>query len=94
MNYATATFFMIYAMLALGYEKHAPSIIRAFNGLKGMLCHSNSHLQNSPSTIWDTALLSYSLPEAGLVHAEPSTRAANHYLVRHQQTKYGDWAVT
>lgn len=94
LNYATATFFMIYAMLALGYEKHAPSILRAFNGLKGMLCDSNSHLQNSPSTIWDTALLSYTLQEAGIVHAVRSTRAANHYLVRHQQTKYGDWAIT
>ena len=94
LNYATATFFMIYAMLALGYEKNAPAILRAFYALKGMVWDPESHLQNSPSTIWDTALLSLSIQEAGLAYAVPAARQANHYLVNHQQTKYGDWSIT
>lgn len=94
LNYATATFFMIYAMLALGYEKSAPAILRAFHALKGMVWYSESHLQNSPSTIWDTALLSYTLQETDSVHTATATELANHYLVNHQQTKYGDWSIT
>ncbi|WP_347549171.1 prenyltransferase/squalene oxidase repeat-containing protein [Pseudalkalibacillus hwajinpoensis] len=91
-NYATATFFMIYAMLAIGYERHSNPILNAMNGLKGMFCLNESHLQNSPSTIWDSALLSYVLQEAGMAQSSPSILKVTYYLLQHQQTKPGDWA--
>ncbi len=93
LNYATATFFMIYAMLALGYEKQSPVILRAIDGLKGMLCLSENHIQNSPSTIWDTALITHTLQEAGLSSVDPIIMKASEYLGRNQHTKFGDWAM-
>jgi sporulenol synthase len=59
-SYASATFFMIYALLALGYEKKAPIIKRSVDGLKQLITSKSGgvHLENSTSTIWDTALIS------------------------------------
>ncbi|MGB8001973.1 MAG: prenyltransferase/squalene oxidase repeat-containing protein [Anaerobacillus sp.] len=93
-NYATATFFMIYALLALGYEKHSSAILHAMSGLKRMLCLSDSHLQNSPSTVWDTALLSSALQDAGLSKDSVSIVKANEFLQCKQHSKIGDWVLT
>ncbi|WP_270179690.1 terpene cyclase/mutase family protein [Alkalihalobacillus sp. CinArs1] len=93
-NYATATFFMIYAMLALGYDRHSPTIMNAMNGLKKMVWKSESHLQNSPSTMWDTALMSCVLDEAGVSYESPMRINSANYLLHHQQDRKGDWAIT
>ncbi|MFD3445696.1 squalene--hopene cyclase [Microbacteriaceae bacterium 4G12] len=94
-SYASATFYMIYALLALGYEKTAPIIQQAIAGMKTYAWQTDQgiHIQNSPSTIWDTALLSYALQEAGISFADPMIEVANYYLRKKQQNKYGDWAV-
>lgn len=94
-SYATSTFYMIYALLALGYEKES-SIIQ--NAMKGMFeyiikTREGLHLQNSPSTIWDTALLSYSLQEAGMSEKHPTIQKASKYLLSKQQSLKGDWAI-
>ena len=52
-----------------------------------------SHLQNSPSTVWDTALLSYALQEAQVPKASKVIHNASAYLLRKQQTKKVDWSV-
>ncbi|MCP8969169.1 squalene--hopene cyclase [Ectobacillus ponti] len=94
-SYASSTFYMIYALLALGYETVSPVIQRAVKGLRSMLYETNRgwHLQNSPSTVWDTALLSYALQEAGVSADDPMIAAASRYLAGKQHTKQGDWAV-
>ena len=50
-------------------------------------------MQNSPSTIWDTALLSYALQEAQVPKASKVIQNASAYLLRKQQTKKVDWSV-
>ncbi|MDG4656814.1 squalene--hopene cyclase [Ectobacillus antri] len=94
-SYATSTFYMIYALLALGYKPDAPVIVKAMQGLVSYLFHTEKglHLQNSPSEVWDTALLSYSLQEAGVPSHDPMIRAANAYLVHKQHNKMGDWSI-
>lgn len=62
-SYATASFYMIYALLALGHSLQSSIIQNAITGITSYIwkMESGNHLQNSPSTVWDTALLSYAL---------------------------------
>lgn len=74
-GYFSATFLMIYALLSLGYEKYHPVIVKAVHGLKSLSCLTNEgtiHIQNFTSTVWDTALISHALQEAGLCVANPT----------------------
>ncbi|MFE5322188.1 squalene--hopene cyclase [Paenibacillus sp. NPDC056579] len=94
-SYATSTLLMIMALLALGYEKRHPVITAAVQGLMTMVWSfdGRSHLQNSPSTIWDTALLSDALQRAGTSPDSPTIRRANAFLLTKQQHKLGDWSL-
>lgn len=94
-SYASSTFLMIYALMALGYSKHDPIIQKAIEGLKTLICRTNgyTHLQNSTSTIWDTALLSYAIQEAGVSPRSLTIQKANQYLLSRQQDRYADWSL-
>jgi sporulenol synthase len=94
-SYSTCTLLMILCLLALGYDKNHPTINAAMSGLYSMLWNMNGkiHLQNSPSTVWDTALLAAALQQAGTSPEHPSIAKAVHYLRGMQQSKLGDWSV-
>lgn len=94
-SYASATFMMIFGLLALGYEKRHPVIEKAVRGIKDSACRAGTtvHIQNSLSTVWDTALLSHALLRAGLSPAHPVVRRAGAYLLSRQHRKRGDWAI-
>ncbi|MEC0238293.1 prenyltransferase/squalene oxidase repeat-containing protein [Paenibacillus dokdonensis] len=83
-SYASATFFMIYALLSTGYKPDSPVISHAMKGLLSFVTQTDSgelHMQNSPSTVWDTALASYTLQEAGLSAADETVQRAAVYLL-------------
>lgn len=92
-SYATSTLLMILALRALGYSPRHDAIAQAVEGLKGMLCRDADpvFLQNSPSEVWDTALLSSALQEAGMAADHPAIRRANAYVLALQHRKAGDW---
>jgi sporulenol synthase len=94
-SYATSTFLMILALLAIGYDKRHAVIRNAVQGLRAMVCRGAQpiFLQNAPSTVWDTALLSSALQEAGADANSPMIRRANAYLLAKQHRKPGDWLV-
>ncbi|WP_407948921.1 terpene cyclase/mutase family protein [Peribacillus faecalis] len=94
-SYASASFYMIYALMALGYEKQHPIFQKAIKGILDYATDTRNgiHIQNSPSTVWDTALLSYALQEAGMSINHPTIIKANQYLLRKQQRQRGDWIV-
>ncbi|SDZ11151.1 prenyltransferase/squalene oxidase repeat-containing protein [Bacillus sp. 166amftsu] len=94
-SYASATFYMIYALLALGHSIQSPLISKAVLGLKSYIWNMDKglHLQNSPSTVWDTALLSYSLQEAGVTHDNKMIQTATGYLLQKQHKEKKDWSV-
>jgi len=95
-SYATSTLLMILALLSLGYDKRHRTVMAAVQGLLSMVWHFNengtAHLQNSPSTTWDTALLSYAMQRAGVAPEHPAVRKANAYLLGKQQSRLGDWS--
>lgn len=94
LSYASTTILMVYGLLALGYDKQSIVILRAIEGLKSLIWEDKQtfHLQNSPSAVWDTALMSYALLESGKANDDPSLRTAASYLLKKQQDKSGDWA--
>lgn len=94
-SYASSTFFSISALLALGYERNNPTIIKALEGIKSFYMKTDDgyHLQNSPSTVWDTALLTYALQEAGVSAKESVIQQATAYLLNKQHEKVGDWNI-
>lgn len=94
-SYASATFFMIYALLALGYKKDSPVINKAVSGLSSLIDKRGelSHLENSTSTVWDTGLISYTLQQAGMSSESIPIKKATKYLLTKQHTKKGDWQV-
>ncbi|MCP3738975.1 squalene--hopene cyclase [Rossellomorea sp. BNER] len=95
-SYVTSTFFMIYSLLALGYAKNHPIIIKAIQGLKShqYKLKIGVHIQNSPSDIWDTALISYALQVAGIETQSSTIVRSSSYLLKQQHSKIGDWALT
>lgn len=85
-SYASSTFFMIYALLAAGYKRESPIIQQAVDGLKSFSCLISAdepelHIQNSPSTVWDTALISYVMQEAGVDPQDVAVSRAIRYLL-------------
>ncbi|MDK8642930.1 prenyltransferase/squalene oxidase repeat-containing protein [Niallia taxi] len=94
-SYASATFFMIFGLLSLGYRKDSPVIQKAMSGLSALIdkTGTHAHLENSTSTVWDTALISYSLQEAGCLPNDDFISKSVDYLLKKQHTKLGDWHV-
>lgn len=92
-SYATSTIYMIYALLALGYSKENDVIQKAFQGLKSLYNYECQHLENSPSTIWDTGLIAYTLQQAGVDYRYITIRRSVNYLLKKQHTKKGDWKI-
>ncbi|MGG3505029.1 squalene--hopene cyclase [Paenibacillus lautus] len=94
-SYASSTILMLFAFLALGYDKRNPLIMNAVQGLTAMQYRyeDKATIQNSPSTIWDTALISHALQESGVPGDHKSVQRATAYLVSRQQDKAADWSV-
>lgn len=94
-NYFSSTFLMIFALLARGYGKSHPVITRAVQGLKSMVVQIDGsvHVQYTTATVWNTALISYVLQEAGVPASATVIQQANQYLFSRQHYKYGDWAI-
>jgi sporulenol synthase len=95
LSYFSATFFMLYALKSIGYKDESPVIQHAINGLKKMICHTENgpHVQNSPSQVWDTALISDALQESGVSCEDEMIKRSVGYLVKKQHYKFGDWAI-
>lgn len=94
-NYFGSTFFMIFALLSIGYSKNDPVIVKAVEGLKGMACSidGQTHIQFTNADVWNTSLISYALQEAGISFEDEAVHAANQYLLSRQHYMYGDWLI-
>lgn len=94
-SYASSTILMIFGLLTLGYDTEHPLIVNGVQGITAMMCTSNGQItmQNSPSTVWDTALLTYALQEAGVTDSDTVIRNAASYLLARQQHKLADWSI-
>ncbi|MCL7745504.1 squalene--hopene cyclase [Halalkalibacter alkaliphilus] len=93
-SYVSSTIYMVFAFLALGYSKNHRLIRNAINGIKNQVCLTTTflHIENSPSTIWDTALITHALLNAGVSESDEMIKQSSQYLLLRQHLIYGDWA--
>lgn len=94
-SYFSATFLMIFALMSLGHKKEDPIILKSVDGLKAMVCtiQGHPHMQYTTANVWNTALISFTMQNAGVQPSDPVVTAANEYLLEKQQYKYGDWVI-
>lgn len=94
-SYYSSTFLMIFALLSLGYKKDNPVIQASINGIKLMKSEVNGlpHMQYTTANVWNTSLIGYALQEAGISPKNQMVAAANHYLLKRQHSKFGDWVI-
>lgn len=94
-SYFSATFLMIFALMARGKTKEDKIIVNAVNGLKSMICEIDNlpHCQYTTANVWNTTLISYALQEAGVSKNANTIQKANQYLLSRQHYKYGDWVI-
>ena len=94
-SYFSSTFFMVLALLSCGHSKQDPIILKAVEGLKAMRCtiKGKTHIQHTTAHVWNTALISYTLQEAGVSADDAAIRKASSYLLDRQHREYGDWMV-
>ncbi|VEF48635.1 squalene--hopene cyclase [Bacillus freudenreichii] len=94
-SYFSATFLMIFALMSLGHKKDDSIILKAVDGLKAMECtiKGHPHIQYTTANVWNTALISFTLQNAGVQPTDPTILAANEYLLERQHFKYGDWVI-
>lgn len=94
-SYFSSTFFMIFALLALGYRKDDPVIAKAVAGLISMKTNIDGlpHMQFTTANVWNTALINVALQDAGMSPDDPLVLGANQYLLKKQHVKRGDWAL-
>ena len=96
-SYLSATIFMVYALMSLGYSAGHHLIQKAVKGMKKLVtscsCQGVMYAENSTSTVWDTALVSYALQRAGRKPEDPVITKSFTYLLNRQQMKKADWTI-
>lgn len=88
----------VYSILALslrGYPVDHPVIAKAFEGLERFMVRRDGMrwLEACQSPVWDTALATIALADAGLPTDHPAMVRAADWLLGEEVTVRGDWAV-
>ena len=94
----------VMALRCLGYEMDDPVVQKALREIEELEVHetatvdgqrvSTLHLQPCFSPIWDTALLTNALIEAGMPQDHPALVKAGAYLMSRQTKMVGDWTIS
>ncbi|CAM4237383.1 hypothetical protein L1N85_16715 [Paenibacillus alkaliterrae] len=92
LTYSTATVLMAFSLLALNYPPDSPLISRLLLGIQSLQCKDRAHIQIATAEVWDTALLSYALREAGMPADSSNLENAAVFLAVRQQNRLGDWS--
>lgn len=88
----------VYSILALylrGYPLDHPVIAKAFEGLERFTIHKEGMrwLEACQSPVWDTALATIALADAGLAPNDRALSRAVTWLLDEEVTTRGDWSV-
>ena len=88
------------ALECLGYDADDPLVVKALREIEELEVHDSVkvddevfptlHLQPCFSPVWDTALLTNALVEAGVPQDHPALQKAGRYLMSRQTKTVGD----
>lgn len=87
----------VVALRCLGYPESSPEVRRALAHLEGLLLRDDqkhtARVQPCLSPVWDTALTTLALREAGVPPEQPELVRAVGWLLSKEVRRTGDWAV-
>ncbi|MCU1490539.1 MAG: squalene-hopene cyclase [Acidimicrobiaceae bacterium] len=88
----------VYSIMALdlrGYSVEHPVMARALEGLEAFTRTEGDErsLEACQSPVWDTALATVALTDAGLAGDDPRLLRAGRWLLGEEVTSRGDWAI-
>ncbi len=89
---------MIYTIIALhclGYEKNSAYMTWALKQLEDLLIEEDGAVRVQPcvSPVWDTAIATIALADAGLPSFHPALKRASDWLLEREVRTAGDWHV-
>jgi squalene-hopene/tetraprenyl-beta-curcumene cyclase len=89
-----AMMYFIMALVALGYPDDHPDLVEAIRHFESLLIETEDRFLFQPcvSPIWDTAISTFALGEAGCGGNPRMTRAAD-WLISKEVRRKGDWSV-
>ncbi len=87
----------VIGLKCLGHTDDSPDVQRALNELEQLVVESDDkcsiHLQPCKSPVWDTAISTIALREAGVPAQHPAMRSAVSWLLSKEVRDRGDWSV-
>ena len=87
----------VIGLKCLGHTDDSPDVQRALNELEALVIESDDqrsiHLQPCKSPVWDTAISTIALREAGVPAHHPALRSAVKWLLSKEVRDRGDWSV-
>ncbi len=89
-----AMMYFIMALVALGYPDDHPDLVEAIRHFESLLLETDDRFIFQPcvSPIWDTAISTFALGEAGCGEDPRMTHAAD-WLISKEVRRKGDWSV-
>ena len=87
----------VIGLKCLGHADDSPDVQRALAELESLVIESDDrrsvHLQPCKSPVWDTAISTIALREAGVPAQHPAIRSAVKWLLSKEVRDQGDWSV-
>lgn len=87
----------VIGLKCLGHTDHSPDVRRALDELERLVIESDDgrscRLQPCKSPVWDTAISTLALREAGVPATHPAIRASVKWLLSKEVRDTGDWSV-
>ncbi|MES2790642.1 MAG: prenyltransferase/squalene oxidase repeat-containing protein [Planctomycetota bacterium] len=87
----------VIGLKCLGHTDDSPDVQRALNELESLVIESDDkrsiHLQPCKSPVWDTAISTIALREAGVPAHHPAIRSSVKWLLSKEVRDKGDWSV-
>jgi squalene-hopene/tetraprenyl-beta-curcumene cyclase len=85
----------VVALKCLGHGDESPLVLRALNELQKLWIREGDTLRLEPckSPVWDTAIATIALRDAGVPAEAPAIRAATNWLLSKEVRQPGDWQV-
>ncbi|MCW5963656.1 MAG: squalene--hopene cyclase [Bryobacterales bacterium] len=86
--------YWIMALDLLGYSRQSPEFIEAVAQFERLIVETEDSLYFQPcfSPVWDTAIITYALADAGVAPADALREAADWLLTKEVRRK-GDWSI-
>lgn len=85
----------VIGLKCLGHSDDSPDVLRAMHELERLVIEEDDTVRLQPcrSPVWDTAISTIALREAGVPAGHPALRRATRWLLSKEVRHAGDWAV-